>query len=801
MNLGRFFRVFRVAPAFAFFTVFLTALSTGTNTAVYCLVRSALLQPLPYPGWDRLYYAVECLQNTKIRRVPYRTYERWHSQQRSFDELATVLTDEFILLQDNRSTRFTGGYASASYFDVMGLRPLLGRFFDERDNRSGTDVVVINERAWRSRFGADPSLVSRRVVLNGRSREVIGVAPKELDDPAHLDWYAPLQGMPDEIWNVVRSNGAHDFQCVGRLKPGVTPAEAQAELGALALPMKAELDTERSLSRVELQGVLQTVIGGYATVLWTIAAAAVCLLLITCLNTSSLLLAHTASQEHRIAVLGTLGASPVDTFRSVVTQSLFLTALGAVAGIPLCTVVLRGMRAVLPNDASRLQSAGLDGTAFGFLVILSCAVAFLFGLVPAWRAARIDLYTALKGERQNPAPGMGTRRLREVLVVAQLALATALLASAGTALRNVLALSSKDLGLDPRPLVMASVGIPFWDPGTQASQNAYFDELQGRLARLPGVRSVAVSSGVPFAGETIKVRVSLTPGPASGEEEYARYEAVSPGYFHTMGIALLQGREISVDDRQGSDPVVIIDRTFAARYFPYVDPIGKRVFGFGPGSEPSGYRVVGVVGDVHRAGLGEDPAALPQVYFAYAQNAALYRQLCVRCENDPDAMKEAMRRAIEEAGPKGFVVDLRTMDELLSGLLSTRRLLTGLVGIFAVAAVGLAACGVYATLSYVTAGRTREIGLRLILGADPVGILRLIVAHGVALAAIGCLAGLLLGGGAIQLLGGIFTETAAPPLGTLLIAPCLLLAVAALASLGPARRAMTVDPLKALRHA
>jgi putative ABC transport system permease protein len=768
------------------------ALGIGANTAIFTVVNALLLRPLPYTDSDRL---VMVWQDLRARGGPA---TEWPGPSQHFDWKAETSVFENLTSVRGWNASLGGGGAlpeafpgeqtTFEYFDVLGARPALGRTFRQSDDiPNAPRVVVLSHSLWTQRFGGDPSAVGRMVSINGENHEVIGVMPATFTSA----WVTNAR-----LWRPLRMNPTNPSRnlavnhTIGRLKPGVSLAQAKAGLATLAKRLEREhpeSDTGKGINPVPLQ---EQKVGNVKPALFMLQGAVAFVLLIACVNIANLLLSRASGRVREIAVRRALGADRMRIVRQLLTESVILALIGGATGLILGVWGVAALKSIAPEGTPRIAEVGVDRTVLAFAALLSLATGIVFGLVPAAHAARDQFTDALKqGGRGHMGDGGG--RARRLLIVAELALALVLLVGGGLLLRTFIALQRADLGFNPNNVVAG-----FVPPGAVYKKNperlAFYDAILARAAALPGVKYAALSSVIPLGGDSdtdfqIEGRPVAT---RSSDALITWYRIVSANYFAAMEIPLRRGRLIA--DRETA-PTVVINETMAKRHWPTEDPVGRRIrFGDSPW-----FTIVGIVADVQvRGARGTNEV---ETYIPYWQNPEPGVSIVLKTATDPAALAEPLRRAVKEVDPGIAVASLATMDAMVAEANGGARFYATLVAIFAGLALVLAAVGIYGVMSYAVGQRTQEIGVRLALGAAERQIFGLVVGESLKLAVVGLaigLAGSIAVGRALQrLLFGVQGTDAV----TFAATAALLVLVAFLASYLPARRAMRIDPMEALR--
>ena len=793
-------RLLAKSPAFTAVAVITIALGVGPNTAIFSMINAVLLRPLPYRDSQRIVMLWETWKARGFDQLPVSgpTFLDWKSQNRSFEDMAPAFTIPeygFNVTSGGEPERAQAAQAGANFFSVLGVQPVLGRaFLPEEDKPGGRAVALLGHRFWQRRFGGDRGILGGTIGLDGTSCTVVGVLPPEIDAIAKVDVWIPIGK------NLAAENrGNHNFGIMARLRPGVSAEQAQREMDAIEKQIEMQYPGTNAGIGVTVMPINQLVAGPIRPALLVLFAAVAFLLLIACANVASLLLARAAARQKEIALRASLGASPFRVVRQVLTESLLLSGLGGLLGTLLAFLCLQSLRSVPPELLPRLGETNIDFRVLLFTLGISALTGVLFGLAPALRASKADLNSALKEGGGRGAIGGSSHRLRSVLLTAEVALSLILLAGAGLMARSFLRVTGLDPGFRADQTLTMHLTLTPSKYGDPRSRTMLTKSVIEKIATLPGVRSAAAISYLPMRGRILDLRISIAsfqvegqPAAQPGLEPTADYRVITPGFLKTMGIPLRRGRDFTEHDQADSKRVVLINDTMARLYFAKQDPAGRRIR---VGREMR--EVVGVVADVRMNGL--EKSVDPAIYAPFEQDPPPQFSLVVRSASDPLALTAAVRRKILEVDSEQPVADVRTMQQVVDDSLIVRRLATWLLGIFAGLALALAGVGVYGLVSYSVTQRTNEIGLRVALGAQPADVLRMVVQRGLVVSLIGVALGLPAAFALAQLIRGLlFGVTAADPM-VFVGVPVLLVAVAAMASYLPARRAMRIDPTAALR--
>jgi putative ABC transport system permease protein len=786
-------RTLRKSPVFTAAAVLTMTLTIGANTAIFSVVNAVLIRPLPFGSLDTLMQVAE--KNDKLNLpnfgVSVLNYLSWKEQNRSFQDLGAFGFATYALTGRGDPEQFQGAPISPSLLPVLGIQPVAGRNFREGEDRPGAPpVALISEALWRRKFNGDGSAVGAHMILNGIDYTVVGVAPPGLPLLTNGDIWTPMTIDPGRE---IRLN--HVIGVVGRLRPGVTLRQAQTDMDIVSARVDAQFPEVKDwgIHVSEFRDLVVPV--SLRTTLLILLGAVGFVLLIACANVANLLLSRAASRQKEIAVRTALGASRSRVLSQLLTESLVLSVAGGIAGLLIAVWSVQLMNRALPPGLLPVPTVTVDSTVLYFAFGVTLATGLLFGFAPAWHAAAADLNTVLK---QGSRSSIGGQRLivRNGLVAGELALATILLVGAGLLMQSLLHLQGVQLGFQPERLLTFQLAPPQAKyPGSVRQWPLYRRALES-LSSLPGVTAAAISSGAPMGGGA-QTHSPFIPNGHSilppGESAAVDWRAVSPGFFHTMGIPLLSGREFSEQDTPKSQEVIILSRRAAKAFWGDEDPIGKSLHR--PNTKVD-FTVVGVVGDVRNTALNQES---PTLYFSGTVRLWPSMDVVLRTHGKPEAAISAVRARMHDIDPELPLSNIRTMDEWVSNNAAQPRLNAALLGTFAGVALLIAAIGVYGVLAYSVNQRTREIGLRVALGAQQAGVLRWIVGQGMLVAAAGIGIGLAGAFALSRLLASLlFGIQPRDPL-TFTSVAVVLTAVAFAACLVPAIRASRVDPIVALR--
>ncbi|MGA2593654.1 MAG: ABC transporter permease [Bryobacteraceae bacterium] len=787
-------------PAFTAVAAIALALGIGANTAVFSVFNGVLLNPLPYPEPRALIW----LWPADVRTgTPFRgaisppDFVDYRKQTTVFEHLSAFLQMNLTLTGSGEAERVPAAGVSAGFFETLGIQPALGRAILPEDEQVGwPQIAILSDGLWRRRFGADPRVVGKTLNLDGKGVTIAGVMPPGFDFPKDAQIWQPIPFGYAEL----KVRRFHFLRVVGRLKPGVTIEQAEAQMKSVCAGLARTYPDSNAVYSSHLVRLLDEMVGDLRPTLTVLMAAVGFVLLIACANVAHLLLARGAARQKEIAIRSSLGASSGRVLRQFLTESLLLAVLGGALGALFAVWELKILVALHAVNVPRLDEVHLNGRVLGFTAALSILSGVLFGLLPALRASRPDLSAILNEQGRGSSAGRAHHRFHNTLVIAEVAIAVVLLSGAVLMIRSFQRLAHVNPGFNPARLMSLQIELPMspdFDPKRNVSL-AFFRPLLERLKALPGVESAGLVSELPLSGQANDTNFTIEGRPpvAPSETPNADQRVVSPGYFQTMGIPLIKGRYFTESDNENSAKVVIVGRTLAEKFFPNQEPVGQHLnidLGL-----PFRCEIVGVVGDVLHRSMSGSP--YPVTYVPYAQDTQLRANIVIRTRTDALTTAEAIKRQVHALNADVPIFGLHAMDDLVSDSVGWPRFRTLLLGVFAGIALILAAAGIYGVMSYSVTLRTHELGIRVALGAGRKELMKLVVGRGMLLALAGVAVGLAAAAGMARLIANMLYEVPPTDPVSFLTVPLILAAVAFLANYLPARRAMKLDAMTALRH-
>jgi len=796
-------------PGFASVAVVTLALGIGANAAIFSVINAVLLRPLPWSEpskavmiWSRW----TAFDKTWVSDGEVNGYRR---ESRTLADVAAWDDGQVNVTGDGEPERLPAGSVTANLFQVLGAAPLIGRTFTaQEDVPNGPRVVILGYGLWQRRYGGDPNVIGRGMQINGMGYEIVGVMPRDFVLPTDFQIPSPTQLWMPDGWNAASTDhGSHGYYAAARLKPGATVAQARDDLHALAqewtrrgiYPQQMQFDTVVLTLQDE-------VVGRVRRTIWLLFGAVGVLLVIACANVANLLLVRAEARQREIAVRSALGAGAGRVVRQLLTEGLVLAVLSAAAGLALATIGVRALAAWNPADIPRVASAGIDWRVVVFTAGIAIATTLIFSVAPAARLVRTGVVESMKEGSANATVGGGRRRFNGALVVAQMALSLVLLVGAGLMLRSLWSLQRLDLGFDPAGVLTMRISLPQASYQEPAQVVGFFARLTEEIRAVAGVRAAGAARSLPL-GSTIGDFGLRVDGyvPPAGTGAKGDWQIVTAGYIEAIGERIVRGRSIEPSDTSDSQLVALINEEMARRYWEGRDPIGGRFRLGGGNANRPWITVVGIVKAVRHNGL--DTIVKEKFYVPHAQwhrsignvNSIRAMTIVARTDGRPEMLASPIRDLIRRLDPSLPVADVRTMDDVVGTAMSAPRFTSVLLSIFGAVALTLSAIGIYGVLSYVVSRRTREIGIRVAIGAGRSAVLRMVLRSGLALASVGIAAGLVLAAGTTRLLRGLLHGVTPADPATFAVVTLGLMAVAGLASALPAWRASRVDPVVALK--
>jgi putative ABC transport system permease protein len=805
MNDLRFaLRQLRKSPGFTIIAVLTLALGIGANSAIFSVVNHVLLRPLPYPQPERLVYLNEVINGTDTS-IALPDYVDWRNDSKSFQHLALTRLESLHLsdVPGREPERISVSLATANFFDTIGLKPQLGRTYSEDEDKPGAPpLAVISDRLWDRAFHRDPQIVGRAITLHGRPVTVIGVMPAEMNSPQGVDiWLSLMRRSANPGW---QNRANHPmFYAWGRLKDSVTVEQARSEMIAIAARIEKLHPATNQGVGVAVRPLLDNLLGNYRTSLALLLGAVAVVLLIACANLANLLAARGAARAREFAIRAAMGAGRGQIIRQLLIESFAISVIGAALGLVFAIWGRDALVAIAPAGAPRFEGIGFDWRVMAFTFGLAALTTLLFGLWPAWQAARADINAALQAGSFGSSETKTARRSRDWLVIGEVALTLLLLSAAGLVLKSFAKMQSISLGFEPAELFTVRIELPYTKYDQLDKTLTFTNGLLDEVRRLPGVQAAALSANPPMlSGWQLNFTPEGAPPTDPSQQPAANYEVVAGDYFQALKINLIRGRMFNEHDRVDSPPVVIIDQTLADMTFKGQDPIGKRIL-VDAESDVTGdglrlWEIVGLVPHVKMHGYGE-ATPTPGFFFPQAQIGRTGLVLHVRSSGNVKRLEKPIREIVNRLDPNQPLFDFKTMDERVAATWATHRLLTFLLAVFAGLALLLAAVGLYGVLAYTAFRRLREIAVRLALGASPAHIRGLVMGHGLRLFGVGIAMGALAVAASAGVIRSFLFGVSPLDAQTYLAVGFILSVVTILAAWIPARRACRVNPIVALR--
>ncbi|MGH9350453.1 MAG: ABC transporter permease [Vicinamibacterales bacterium] len=786
------------SPGFTAVAVLTLALGIGANSAIFSVINAVLLRPLPYPESDRLVGMYHIWEGTRQPMSPANFLDL-RQQTRTLEDAAAIDPTEVTITGAGDPIRVDASEVSASFFGVLRAHPFLGRTFAPDENEPGKDkVVVLAHGLWQQRFGGRADIIGASVSLDGTPHTVIGVMPRGFSYPAGQSLWIPLE-YTDRTRN---ARGAWYLRAVARLKTGVSAEQSAGEIALLGKALETQYPRANTGVGFNTYPLHEALVGNLRPALLVLIGAVGFVLLIACANVANLLLARAVARETELAVRRAVGAGPARLARQLLTESLVLSAAGGAAGLLVATWGAGLLVALQPEGIPRLNEVGIDSRVGMFTLGLSVLTGIVFGAIPTFQMTRGSLASSLKEGGRSQLAARGSARVRATLVVAEMALAVMLLAGAGLLIRSFGRLQSVDPGFRPESTVSFGLALPATTYKEPAQIAGFYDRLVERMRTLPGVRAAGGVMGLPLSGLSFNISFNVAgrPPAAPGQDQTMEVRVATPDYFRTLGIPLKKGRLFADSDTAQTPNVALLSEAAARRFFSTEDPIGKRVelgWGRGPGTPRAGGEIVGIVGDVREHGLDEDYP--PEIYLPMRQWPVVRMTMVARTTVPPLGLAAELTQAVHDVDANLPVSNIRTVQDVVSESIAQPRFYMLLLATFAAVALVLAAIGIFGVMSYTVSQRTREIGIRMALGAQGGRVVSMVVGQAMLLAAAGLALGLAAALALSRTMTTLLFDLSPTDPMTFAIVAAVLALVAFLASYVPARRAAGVDPIQALR--
>jgi putative ABC transport system permease protein len=791
-------RMLLKSPGFTVVAILTLALGIGANTAIFSIVNAVLLRPLPFKNSSQLVVLRETYKIVGNVSVSYPDFLDWRQQSDSFAAMSVINNVNFNLSGVAQPESIDGYAVSPNFLALLGVRPVLGRDLLPSEERPGTaPVILLSYQLWQSHLGGDPGVIGRSITLDGRSFSIVGILPPTFRFLDTTDVIVPIGVFAADFTDRAQRG---DMDVVGRLSPGVALSQAAVEMETITARLAAQYPQSNYGFGAHLESLRDAFSGDTRLAVLVLFGAVVFVLLIACVNVANLFLVRGAARAREIALRLAFGASRGRVIRQMLTESFVLAVCGGVLGIILGAWGISGLGYLLHANSLQTMGVRMDLGVFLFAAAMIVLVSFAFGLIPALQATRPDLHETLKEGGRSATSTRGQHRLRGALAIAETALALVLLVGAGLMLKSLYHLIQVSPGFQPARVLYMEMDLRSDQYSKDPAILNFWQQVLDRVRVIPGVQSAALGTVVPLTGNHRRSDITIEglPIPAPGEFPHPDRHTISSGYIATMGIPLLRGRNFSDADNETAPDVALVNSTLARRFFTDGDPIGKRFLWGQPGKDEKWITIVGVVADTRLYGL-DNPARL-EVYSPYRQRPSADMSLVVRSAVDPASLTSSIRAAVAAIDKDQPLFDIHTMQQLVDDSISTRRLTLVLLGIFSALAVILAAIGIYGVMAYSVALRTQEIGIRMALGAQQKDVLRLVLGQGARIAFFGVAIGLATAAALARLLSSLLFSVSASDPFTFATVAALLVAVALLACYIPARRALRVDPIIALRY-
>ncbi len=776
-------------PIFTAVAIFTLALGIGANSAIFSAVNAVLLRALPFEEPDRLVRLYMISRSGNPEPASWDDIADWREQNQSFTQVAAFESGTETLSNGEDAEDVSSGYAGTNFFQLFRVNPIQGRIFSPDEHvPNGPQVVAIGERFWKDRFGSDPGIIGQTLVINGASNTIVGIMPDRFDT---------LMGRRIDLWfpaKPSRDRGIHHLPAIARLKPGVTIPEARAEMSGIATRLGQAYPATNEGWGATLVPLQDSIVGNVRLMLLVLLGAVGLILLIACANVANLLLARAAARSGEVAIRSALGATRGRLMRQFLTEALILSLGGGILGLLLAYLATKLITQVNPGDIPRLDQVNLDGNVIWFTILVTLGTTFIFGVVPALRLSEVNFIEAIKGVGRGNKGSRTQKRVRQLLVVTELAISLVVLIGCGLLMRSFYRLQSVNPGFSPQNLVTAQIPLRDGRYKSPEARNQFYLQLLEQIHSLPGVQSVALTSTLPMGGGGPDSSWDVSPEglPETEDGLPSRYRRVSPGYFQTMQIPLIAGRDFEMLDGDKDHPVIIISQSVARTLWPDESAIGKRVI-----IGEIKHEVIGVVGDVKTWGL--DSSDITAAYAPLPQDPSRFLAIAARTTSENVDLSGPIKGMIRSLDKKLPVEKVRSMNAIVDYSLAGRRFNLYLSTIFAGLALLLAAIGTYSVISYSVAERTQEIGIRMALGASAKNITFLVVGQATQLAIVGVVLGVAGAYALTQIMESLLYGVTSKDPVVFILAPVFLLVIALAASYRPVRRAMKVDPMLALR--
>jgi putative ABC transport system permease protein len=804
--------VLRVMSKHAIFSVFVIltlALGIGANTAIFSVASGVLLKALPYHDPDHIVFVWIYSSKRKLAEdklpAPPADYLDWKNQNQVFEAMSAFQSNPFTLTGSGDPERIDGVRGTGDFFKILGVNAALGRTFGPGDDQPGNQVVVLSDALWKRQFGADPAIVGKKIILNGDAHEVIGVMGKDFTFPQGTAMPAYLQ-FPTEpqLWTPLSFNGklakdrsTFNLSVMARLKPGVTLPEAKLNMDGIANNIDEQFRKKYGMITL-LFPMREQLVGDVRTALLVLLGAVGLVLLVACANVANLYLSRSLKRQKEMAVRSALGGGLKRLVRLILTESLVLAILGGLLGLLLAYGGMKFLLSISPNSIPRVTEIGIDGRVLAFTFVASLLTGIISGIVPALQVFRTDLNTLLRDEARSTTGSRRTRRTRDLLVVGEVGLALILLIAAGLLVRSFMRLQQIDLNFNPDNVLTMHIDLPDARYPEDRMNYAFFNELLPRLSAQPNVQAVGLISNLPLSGAVMSTDFTIEgrPPTSPADKPTSDYTIASPGYFTTLGIPIMRGRNFTEQDTLEAPGVVIINEALANKYWPNEDPLGKTI-SVEVGRYKGQHQVVGIAANVRLTSLTDSPR--PEMYVPYAQHPDGYLFLVAKTNSNPLALAPAVRRQVLAIDKDLPITEVRSMEEVIATSQEQRRFNLMLLSLFAGLSLVLTIVGVYGVVSYSVTQRVHEIGVRTALGASPAQIVRLVVKEGMLPALIGIVLGLMGAYFVTKVMSGMLYQVKPRDPEVFLFASGVLILVALLAAFIPAKRASRIDPVDALR--